>query len=33
MNVNFKGPLAVLLQEFIEFKRSTGFKYIKEAQD
>ena len=32
MTMNFKGPFSELIQEFIEFKRSMGFKYIKEEQ-
>lgn len=32
MTTIFKGPFAELLQDFIDFKRSMGFKYIKEAE-
>ncbi len=32
MNYSFQGPFASLLEDFIEFKRSMGFKYVKEAQ-
>jgi integrase len=32
MSRNFIGPFAELLQDFIVFKRSLGFKYIKEAE-
>jgi len=30
MKIDFIGPFAMLLQEFVSFKRSMGFKYIKE---
>ncbi len=29
---SFQGPFAELLNDFIEFKRSMGFKYVKEVQ-
>lgn len=32
MEVNFKGPFSELLNDFIRFKRSMGFKYVREAQ-
>lgn len=32
MTTNFKGPFTELLQDFIEFKRSMEFKYVKEAE-
>lgn len=32
MNTSFQGPFAGLLDDFIAFKRSLGFKYLKEAQ-
>lgn len=31
MNPKFKGPFADLLLEFVEFKRSMGFKYVTEC--
>lgn len=32
MNTGFQGPFAELLQDFIDFKRSMGFKYVKETE-
>lgn len=32
MTTNFKGSFAELIQDFIEFKRSMGFKYVKEVE-